>query len=55
MDVNGQCVSRAQGNTLPYGSTNAQGGFRKKGKKVATKKDLNAFKLRRTMFGSELK
>jgi hypothetical protein len=55
MDVNGQCVSGGQSNVLPYGSTNAQGGFRKKGRKVATKKDLNAFRLKRTMFGSELK
>ncbi|MBC8306973.1 MAG: hypothetical protein H8E55_65850 [Pelagibacterales bacterium] len=55
MDVNGQCVSSARGDVLPYGSTNARGGFRKRGRKIATKKDLNAFKLRRTMFGSELK
>ena len=55
LNAQGVCMDPSQTRFTPYGNITHQGGFRKHGRKVATKKDIGALRLKRTMFGSEIK
>lgn len=55
LDARGRCMDPSQSRFTPYGNVSNQGGFRKRGKKIATKRDVGSLRLKRTMFGSEIK